>query len=399
MSAGKKNRLISTGYGNRMTNEEKQTNTAAVQDASTNAGVDTKTEPSSMNGPESQAAKESDITFSGGMSAFLASNGASLAFTSYQTGRLYLLGSGLDGKLALHEAQYPQAMGVTGDAHRLYLGTLTELVRMENVLQPGQLANEKHDKVYVPRNFQTTGAVDIHELGIRSDGKVLFVNTKYSCLAELSLTHSFRPVWKPNFITKIVPEDRCHLNGLAMVDGAPKYVSAVCRSDVVDGWRDRRHDGGIIIDVETDEIVAEGLSMPHSPRWHDGKLWVVNSGSGEVGWIDQKTRAFRPFVFCPGFLRGLAFHNGYAFITLSKPRYGRFEGLALDDNLKEKDADAWCGVQVLSLTDGAVAQWIRFDGPISELFDICVLPGVKDAITLGPQSAEIQSFITIEQPA
>lgn len=339
---------------------------------------------------------KTDITFSGGIASFLATNGVSLAFTSYQTGHLYLFGHGNDGKLALHEAQYPQAMGVSGDANRLYLGTHTQLVRMENVLQPGQLANNKHDKVYVPRNFQTTGAVDIHEIGVCADGKVIFINTKYSCLAELSLTHSFKPIWKPAFISKLAPEDRCHLNGLAMANGKPKYASAVCKSDVVDGWRDRRNDGGIIIDIETDEIVAEGLSMPHSPRWHDGKLWVVNSGTGELGWIDTKSKSFTSVAFCPGFMRGLAFHNGYAFVTLSKPRYGRFEGLALDNKMTEKDADAWCGVQVISLADGSVAQWIRFDGAIMELFDICVLPGVKDAITLGPQSGEIQNFITIE---
>ena len=346
-----------------------------------------------------KADPQSDISFSGGLAGFLSSNAISLAFTSYQTGHLYLFGCGRDGRLALHQAQYPQAMGVAGDANRLYLGTLTQVVRMENVLTPGDIANEKHDKVYVPRNFQTTGAVDIHELGVRRDGRIVFVNTKYSCLCELSLTHSFKPVWKPPFISKLAPEDRCHLNGLAMVEGEPKYVSAVCRTDVVDGWRDRRHDGGVIIDVQTDDIVAEGLSMPHSPRWHDGKLWILNSGSGELGWIDPDSKSFVPFVFCPGFLRGLAFYGDHAVVTLSKPRYGRFEGLALDDRMREKDADAWCGVQIISLRTGAVSQWIRFDGAIMELFDVCMLPGVRDAITLGPQSAEIRNFITMETPA
>lgn len=145
------------------------------------------------------------------------------------------MGHGPEGKLALHEAVYPKAMGVTGDANRIYLGTLTQVVRMENVLAPDQLANRVHDRVYVPRNMQTTGNIDIHELGIRKNGRILFVNTRHSCLCEPSVTHSFKPVWKPDFISKLAPEDRCHLNGLAMVDGHPKYVSAVCRSDVMDG--------------------------------------------------------------------------------------------------------------------------------------------------------------------
>ncbi|OAN98422.1 TIGR03032 family protein [Sphingomonadales bacterium EhC05] len=339
-----------------------------------------------------------DINFSQGLAGFLASNNISIGFTSYQTGRLYLIGHGSDGKLALHEALYPQAMGVIGDANRIYLGTLTQIVRMENVLGSGQRANEVHDKVYVPRNLQTTGNVDIHELGIRENGKIVFVNTRYSCLCEPSVTHSFKPIWKPEFISKLAPEDRCHLNGLAMVEDQPKYVTAVCRSDVVDGWQDRRHDGGIVIDIDSNEILTGGLSMPHSPRFHDGKLWLLNSGTGELGWLNPSDKAFTPLAFFPGFLRGLAFHNGYAFVTLSKPRHGRFEGLELDAKLKAKDADAWCGIQIVSLSSGDVAQWLRFDGAITELFDICVLPGVANPITLGPQSAEIRDFLTIENP-
>ncbi len=357
--------------------------------------TNTPTEAPPANTPE---ADKIDIDFSQGLAGFLASNNISIGFTSYQTGRLYLVGHGADGKLALHEAVYPQAMGVIGDGDRIYLGTLTQIVRMENVLAPSQRANEIHDKVYVPRNMQTTGNIDIHELGIKENGKIVFVNTRYSCLCEPSVTHSFKPVWKPEFISKLAAEDRCHLNGLAMVDGQPKYVTAVCRSDVVDAWRDRRHDGGVIIDVDSNEIMAEGLSMPHSPRVHDGRLWVLNSGSGELGWINPADRAFTPIAFFPGFLRGLAFHNDHAFVTLSKPRHGRFEGLALDDKLREKDADAWCGVQIVSLANGDVAQWLRFDGAITELFDICVLPGVQNPITLGPQSAEIRDFLTIEDP-
>ena len=339
-----------------------------------------------------------DISFSNGLKPFLQSNQVSLAFTSYQSGNLYLFGPGTDEKLAMHQAAYPQAMGVVGNAHRIYLASHSQIIRLENVLGPRQIANSKHDRVYVPRNFQTTGAVDLHEIGVCADGKIVFINTKYSCLCEFSLTHSFRPIWKPNFISKLAPEDRCHLNGLAMDAGKPRFVSAVCRSDVVDGWRDRRHDGGVIIDIDTDDVIAQDLSMPHSPRLYAQQLWVANSGTGEIGHIDRDTKRFHPFTFCPGFIRGLAFVNGYAIVTLSKPRYKRFDGLKLADTLEKRDADPWCGVQIISLADGSVAHWIRFDGAIQELFDVCVLPGVRDAITLGPQSVEIQNFITIEEP-
>ena len=355
------------------------------------APAQAKAAPKTAESPEKM-----DISFSNGLARFLAAQNISLAFTSYQTGRLYIVGHDAQNKLALHEAGYKQAMGVVGNGARIYLGTLNEIVRFENALQPGQLANNAHDKVFVPRNIQVTGAIDIHEIGIRNNGVMVFVNTKYSCLCEASRTHSFKPIWKPKFISKLAPEDRCHLNGLAMVDGRPKYVTAVCKSDVVDGWRDRRDNGGIIIDIETDEIMAQGLSMPHSPRWYNGKLWVLNSGSGELGWINPKDKSFQAVAFFPGFLRGLTFHNGYAIATLSKPRYKRFEGLALSKTLDEKDAEPWCGVQIINLTSGDVVQWIRFDGKIKELFDVCALPGVKNALTIGPNSDEIKSFITYE---
>ncbi len=352
----------------------------------------------SANGLTDEKAEKTTISFSLGLADFLAANDISIGFTSYQTGRLYLVGCGTDKKLAVHEAIYPQAMGVTASTDRICLGSLTQIVRMENVLAPGQLVNDLHDKIYVPRNFQTTGNVDIHELGIRKDGQIVFVNTLHNCLSVPSITHSFKPIWKPDFISGLASEDRCHLNGLAMVDGQPKYVSAVSDSDTKDGWREGRRDGGVIIDVETNAILADGLSMPHSPRFHVGRVWLLNSGTGELGWLHPTDNAFTPVAFCPGFLRGLEFHNDHAFVTLSKPRNGHFDGLALDQKLKEKNTDAWCGIQILSLSTGEVAQWLRFDGPITELFDICILPGVKNPITLGPESPEIRDFITIEQP-
>jgi uncharacterized protein (TIGR03032 family) len=208
--------------------------------------------------------------------------------------------------------------------------------------------------------------------------------------------HSFKAIWKPPFISKLAPEDRCHLNGLAMKDGEPKYASAVCKSDTVDGWRDRRNDGGVILDVETDEIVCEGLSMPHSPRWHNGKLWVLNAGTGYLGWVDFETKKFVPFTFCPGFLRGLAMHGDIAAIGLSKPRNKRFEGLDLDSELAKRDADPWCGVQFVSLTTGDVIHWIRFEGDLNEVFDVSFLLGVHNPMLVGLRTSDVRELITFE---
>ena len=192
-----------------------------------------------------------------GLTTWMRRNRVSIAFTSYQSGRLYLLGADPKGRLSFHERIYQRAMGIVGNGQRLFMGGLYQIWRFENIVRGGQTANGTFDKCYVPRNAQYTGAIDIHELGIRKGGTVVFVNTKYNCLCVPSVTHSFKVIWKPSFISKIVPEDRCHLNGLAMKDGQPKYVTAVCRSDTIDGWRDRRHDGGVIIDVETTRSSAK----------------------------------------------------------------------------------------------------------------------------------------------
>jgi uncharacterized protein (TIGR03032 family) len=321
----------------------------------------------------------------------------SVGFTSYQSGKLYLLGRNpRKVGLMVDERLFPKAMGLAAEGRTLVLATLFQIQRFENVLEKGQAINHTQDACYVPRVTYTTGVLDAHEVGLMADGRIVFVNTAYNCLATPSERHSFAPLWMPPFISALVEEDRCHLNGLALENGKPRYVSAVSRSDTIDGWRDRRANGGIVVDVETGDIVCSGLSMPHSPRVADGRLWVLNSGSGELGEIDRASRTFLPRAFCPGFVRGLAIHGRHAFVGLSKPRYKRFEGLALDDRLKSADSEPWCGVQVIDLDTGACVEWFRMDGAVVEIFDVAALRGVACPMSLGFASNEIKTLITYE---
>ena len=226
----------------------------------------------------------------------------SVAFTTYQAGKLFLLGVKPDGRLSVFERTFARSMGlaVSGDGRSLALATQYQIHRFDNVLPAGQVSPDGFDAVYAPHAGWVTGDVDAHDVGFASDGRPLFVNTKFSCLATVSDGHSFKPIWTPSFISRLGAEDRCHLNGLALEDGRPRYVTAVSRSDAADGWRDRRADGGIVIDVESNEIVVEGLSMPHSPRLHDGRLWLLNSGAGEFGFVDLQSGRFEAVAFCPG---------------------------------------------------------------------------------------------------
>lgn len=343
------------------------------------------------------------ITCSRGFAGWLRAHNVSLAFTSYQSGRLYLVGRNGAGGVSFHERFFQRAMGLWGTPQRLLLSTMYQIWRFENVLAAGEAFRveengrpQDYDRHFVPRFATTTGDLDVHEIGVMTDGRIVFVNTAYSCLALLSQVHSFKPFWGPGFISKLAAEDRCHLNGMAMRDGAPAFVTAVSRSDVVHGWRERRAEGGLIIEVASNEIVTEKLSMPHSPRWHDGALWVLNSGTGHLGRIDAESGAFQPIVFCPGFLRGLQFHAGHAIVGLSLPRNGSFSGLQLDDELKKRDAEPWCGVQVVNLKSGDIVQWIRLEGEVTELFDVSVLPGIRRPMSTGILSDDIHRIITIE---
>ncbi len=337
---------------------------------------------------------QTSITVSRGFAGWLESNRASLAFTSYQTGQLYLVGVMANGSVSFNRQNFQRAMGLCVDGPRLWVGTLFQLWRLENMLQPGEVANGAFDTAFVPREAHTTGDIDIHEIGILADGRAVFVNTKYSCLATTDPVHSFKSIWKPDFISKLAAEDRCHLNGLAMRDGAPAYVSAVSQIDALSGWRARRDKGGVIIEVASGRVLTDELSMPHSPRLADGRLYVLDSGRGQLIAIDADTGAREDIAFCPGFLRGLAIHNGYAVVTASKPRDGSFKELALQREIEKRDGEAWCGLFIVNLRHGDIVEWVKLDGAIGELFDVAVLPGLRCPMSLGVGTIEIQNSIT-----
>ncbi len=334
---------------------------------------------------------------------WLSSVNACVALTTYQAGRLFFIGRKPDGGVRAHERIIEQCQGLWTDGQTLWTSGLFMLWRFENALRPGETTPLGADRKFVPREGRVTGRTDIHDIAMGEiDGAraPIFVNTLFGCLATVSDTASFRPLWQPKFLTALVPEDRCHLNGLAMDGARPAYVSAVSRSDVSDGWRERRQDGGIVIDVASNEIVASGLSMPHSPRLYDKKLWLLNSGTGEFGTIDPAGGKFTPVCFCPGYARGLAFIGRHAVIGLSRPRRNQtFAGLALDQRLAEKDSAPRCGLLVVNIDTGNVAEWLRFEHTIEELYDVAVLPGVRAAEAVGFKADDIQREISVEQGA
>jgi len=377
------------------------------------------TAASSSNFPQgvgTTAAPAFEINASRQFTSWLASQNLSLVFTTYQAGKVFFIGLRQNGQLWVLERTFERCMGLYAHNSSLYMSSLYQLWRLENALEPGQVA-DGCDAVYVPQVGYITGDLDIHDVvlveppQLRGDqqvepqvpslnngglGGVVFVNTLFSCLATISETKSFVPLWKPPFISKLAAEDRCHLNGLALRDGQPRYVTAVSQSDVADGWRDKRKDGGCAIDISTNQAIATGLSMPHSPRWYKDKLWLLNSGRGEFGYLDLERGVFEAVAFCPGYLRGLSFCGDFAVVGISKPRHNKtFSGLVLDEQLQAKQAQARCGLLVIDLRSGDIVHSLRIEGVVEELYDVQVLPGVRQPMAIGLKTDEIRRVISI----
>ena len=333
-----------------------------------------------------------------GFAAFLAAENLSLALTTYQAGRLFFVGRKPDGGLRAHERMIEHCQGLWTDGADLWTSAGPMLWRFRNDLAEGARTAKGADRRFVPREGRVTGAIDVHDIAVGDlgDGATgpIFVNTAFNCLATISDEASFRVLWRPPFVSALVREDRCHLNGLAMHGTRPAFVTAVSRSDVADGWRERRRDGGVVVDVASGEIVALGLSMPHSPRLHDGRLWLLDSGRGEFGTIDPADGRFTALAFCPGYARGLAFHGRLAVIGLSRPRRNQtFEGLELDERLAAKDAAPRCGLLIVDIESGRTLEWLRFEHTIDELYDVAVLPGVAQAEAVGFLGEDIDRIV------
>jgi len=301
--------------------------------------------------------------------------GISLVVSTYQAGKVILVRND-GGTLNTHFRSFAKPMGITADANRLTVGGTNTVWYYRNMpaVAPKLEPQGKHDACYLPRRIHVTGDIDIHELAWDGDGELWVVNTRFGCLCTLDADHSFIPRWHPPFLSAFAPEDRCHLNGLAMVDGRPKYVTALGATDTRGGWRENKAHGGVLIDVETNEILLRELSMPHSPRWYQDKLWVLESGEGSFAVVDLAQGTWKKIAETPGFTRGLDFYGPLAFIGLSQVRESAvFSGILLVDRLEERT----CGVWVVHIETGQTVGFLRFQEGVQEIFAVQVLPNIR----------------------
>jgi uncharacterized protein (TIGR03032 family) len=321
----------------------------------------------------------------------LQSLGCSLLVSTYQAGKVILVRAD-GGTLNTHFRPFLMPMGVAFGDGRLIIGGKTQVWEFRNQPEVARKLEPagKHDACYLPRDCHWTGDIRVHEIAFAGD-EPWIVNTRFSCLCTLDRDHSFVPRWRPPFVTALAPEDRCHLNGLGMRDGRVRYVTCLGATDTAGGWRENKRDGGLLLEVPAGEVLLRGLSMPHSPRWHQGRLWLLESGEGGIAWVDLKARKHHTVARLPGFTRGLDFHGHLAFIGLSQVREtATFGGLPLTERLQERT----CGVWVVDVRDGKTVAFLRFESGVQEIFAVQVLPGIRFPELLdGDEDAVSNSFV------
>ncbi len=307
-----------------------------------------------------------------GFRRWLAQTQSTLAVSTYQAGMLAFF-SWNGEAISVFLRRFEKVMGLDWDGVRLLLATRHALLVYANSKTLAHRFREpgRYDALYLPRASYPHPDLHIHDVAFGAGG-IWMVNTRFNCLARPSDEHTFEPLWRPQFITDLVPEDRCHLNGLAMRDGKPAYVTALAESNTAGGWREHKVSGGVVIDFASGEIVTRGLAMPHSPRCHEGSLYVLNSGAGELLQIDPARGTREVVCRLDGYLRGLAFSGSYALIGLCQARETQiFGGMPVEiahDRLR-------CGLAVINLQSGARIGLLEITSGCTELFDIRVLTG------------------------
>ena len=331
-------------------------------------------EPEESTPPAQAAAALLASVHTAGFPDLLRKLGSCLLLSTYQAGKLVILRP--DGQsINTHFRTFTRPMGMAADGDRLVLGAHTQIIEFRNMPAVATRLQDppRHDAVYLARRTHTTGAIDIHEMAWDREGELWFVNTLFSCLCTLNTKYSFVPHWRPPFVSSYAPEDRCHLNGLAMRDGQPRYATALGETNTPQGWRANKRNGGVLIDVQSNRIVARGLSMPHSPRWYEERLWLLESGRGTLVTIDPETGEKADIARVPGFARGLDFIGPVAFIGLSQLR----ESNAFTDiEITEDNADRQSGVWAVHIGTGNTIGLLKFSGGVQEIFAVQAIAGV-----------------------
>jgi len=326
-----------------------------------------------MQGPTTPPPAPFSCTYSPNVAELLTQLQCSLAITTFQAGKLIIISPQSADELIQLPRTFKKPMGLAIDGRRMAIATKEEIVVLANARglasnyppKPGT-----YDSLFLPRAVYYTGEIDSHDMHW-GEGGLYAVNTRFSCISIIDDHYSIRPYWAPPFIKEFVPTDLCHLNGMAMRDDKPRYATAFGVTTTPKGWREHILTGGILIDMESNEIVARDLPMPHSPRWFDGELYLLLSATGELVRINLESGKYDVVTRIEGFLRGMAKWGDYLFIGLSRLR----KNASVFRDLPIAEKSIYCGVEIVHLPTGASVGNIRYQASVEELYDVQILHG------------------------
>ena len=198
------------------------------------------------------------------------------------------------------------------------------------------------------------GCLYVHDLALMN-GELHAAAAGINAVVRLGSAGDYQRVWWPRCIEKVgakaFQQNYLQLNSIAAGSSLSRsYVLA--STDVPSRLRpgnpafpvDRR---GVVFSGATRDVMIRGLTRPHSARLHQGRVWLDNSGYGEVGF--GQDGHFQPAARLAGWTRGLTFHGDIAFVGISRviPRFrGYAPGLDVDKS--------HCGIVALHAKTGTV---------------------------------------------
>jgi uncharacterized protein (TIGR03032 family) len=339
------------------------------------------------------------VSYSDGLGRWLSDHDASIAFTTAPAGRIVFVGLEANGAVSLFERPFERAATLWAQGDTLLTATDFQIWRFDNALADGEVA-DGYDRLYVPQAAYTTGDIGAGDLALARNGAIVFVSRLFNCLAVASDSFSFAPLWRPDFISDLVPEDRCHVSGMTLVNGAPRAVTVAARVDVAGGWRADVVGGGAVLDVQTDAVVADGLSLPMAPRFHRDRLWLLDAATGWLGYIDPHGRRFERMTFCPGLPRALDMVGDYAVCAVAPdPALAGAGALPVTETLDRYAIPAQCAVLIVDTTTGEVAEWLQIDGGADDVAGLALLPGVRRPAAIGLDGADVRRVLSIAPEA
>ena len=310
-------------------------------------------------------------SFSPQLPEFLLKLNCSIAITTYQAGKLILLSPSDENRLITLPRSFSKPMGFDVAGDRLVLATKDEVIFFENSKELAvHYPNKKntYDSLFVPRATFYTGQVDMHDIALGAEG-IWAINTSFSCLCLVTGNYNFIPKWKPPFITELASEDRCHLNGMVLINGKPKYVTALGNTNTPQGWRENIIDGGILMDIEANEIILDKLPMPHSPFMYKGELYLLLSATGEIVKVNIKEKNYEVIKQLNGYCRGMDIYGDYMFVAMSKLRKNSSTFAKL--SFAEKADTA--GIKIIHLTTRALTMEMKYETSVDEIYSLKIL--------------------------